>query len=116
MRPHEKNRVPWVPQALLYNAIRPHASLGYKPPAPEVFVPASPRGRCATSIGSPATAGAQTNLKLTCQLDHSVGADQGGKKNLNCYCAAGRKQRPAIFVGLTNQRKCDETYRWLLCR
>jgi putative transposase len=27
-------------QALLYNTIRPHASLGYKPPAPEVFVPA----------------------------------------------------------------------------
>ena len=23
-----------------YNAIRPHESLGYKPPAPEVFVPA----------------------------------------------------------------------------
>ena len=23
-----------------YNPIRPHASLGYKPPAPEVFVPA----------------------------------------------------------------------------
>ena len=23
-----------------YNAIRPHTSLGYKPPAPEVFVPA----------------------------------------------------------------------------
>jgi len=23
-----------------YNAIRPHASLGYKPPAPEAFVPA----------------------------------------------------------------------------
>ena len=22
-----------------YNAVRPHASLGYKPPAPEVFVP-----------------------------------------------------------------------------
>ena len=33
--------------------------------------------------------GGQTNLKPTCQLDHSVGADQGGKKNLNCYCAAG---------------------------
>jgi transposase InsO family protein len=29
-----------------YNTIRPHASLRYKPPAPEVFVPAtSPRGR-----------------------------------------------------------------------
>jgi putative transposase len=27
-----------------YNTIRPHASLGYKPPAPEVFVPAL-RGR-----------------------------------------------------------------------
>jgi hypothetical protein len=25
-----------------YNAIRPHASLGYKPPAPEVFVPVIP--------------------------------------------------------------------------
>src|SRR5215470_2637577 len=24
----------------LYNTIRPHASIGYKPPAPEVFVPA----------------------------------------------------------------------------
>jgi len=23
-----------------YNGVRPHASLGYKPPAPEVFVPA----------------------------------------------------------------------------
>jgi putative transposase len=23
-----------------YNTIRPHASLGYRPPAPEVFVPA----------------------------------------------------------------------------
>src|SRR5208283_2400077 len=27
-------------QTLFYNAVRPHASLGYKPPAPEVFVPA----------------------------------------------------------------------------
>ncbi len=23
-----------------YNAVRPHASLGYRPPAPEVFIPA----------------------------------------------------------------------------
>ena len=23
-----------------YNTVRPHASLGYRPPAPEVFVPA----------------------------------------------------------------------------
>ena len=25
-----------------YNAVRPHASLGYKPPAPEVFTPRCP--------------------------------------------------------------------------
>jgi len=24
----------------LYNSVRPHASLGFRPPAPEVFVPA----------------------------------------------------------------------------
>ena len=36
-----------------YNMIRPHASLGYKPPAPEVFVPT-----------------------FAAYLDHSAGADQ----------------------------------------
>src|SRR5262249_39093454 len=40
-----------------YNTIRPHASIGYKPPAPEVFVPAF------------------ANLKLIFHLDHSAGAD-----------------------------------------
>lgn len=34
---------------LHYNTVRPHESLGYKPPAPEVFVPTSAaRGDCAT--------------------------------------------------------------------
>jgi transposase InsO family protein len=28
-----------------YNTLRPHGSLGYKPPAPEVFVPARPCGQ-----------------------------------------------------------------------
>jgi hypothetical protein len=32
-----------------YNGVRPHASLGFKPPAPEVFVPAF----AARSSGSP---------------------------------------------------------------
>ncbi len=32
-----------------YNTIRPHASLGYKPPAPEVFVP----GLAARSAAQP---------------------------------------------------------------
>ena len=27
-------------QTVLYNTERPHGSLGYKPPAPEVFIPA----------------------------------------------------------------------------
>ena len=35
-----------------YNTIRPHQSLGYKPPAPEVFVPAFRRGAgCARPTG-----------------------------------------------------------------
>jgi len=32
------------PQTKLYNAARPHAPLGYKPPAPEFFVPALAAG------------------------------------------------------------------------
>ena len=46
-----------------YNGVRPHASLGYRAPAPEVFVPAF-------------AAGVETVPKLTLQLDHSMGADQ----------------------------------------
>jgi hypothetical protein len=30
-------------QASLYNTLRPHGSLGYRPPAPEVFIPATAR-------------------------------------------------------------------------
>ena len=63
-----------------YNAVRPHASLGYKPPAPEVFVPRLPHGLCAHSARSAghAAAGAESAAKLTLQPDHSVGADQYG--------------------------------------
>ena len=35
-----------------YNTIRPHASLGYKPPAPEVFLPAFPA--CPAALPRPA--------------------------------------------------------------
>jgi putative transposase len=55
-----------------YNTIRPHASLGYKPPAPEVFVPPSPRGQ----LRYAKPAGETANLKLTFHLDHSAGADR----------------------------------------
>ncbi|ODA93783.1 hypothetical protein BFX40_13520 [Mesorhizobium sp. SEMIA 3007] len=42
-----------------YNTVRPHGSIGFKPPAPEVFIPATPRP-----------------ILLTFTLGHSVGADQ----------------------------------------
>src|SRR6266540_5357580 len=42
--PKTKPRMPWVQQFSKLGSvgvtIRPHASIGYKPPAPEVFVPA----------------------------------------------------------------------------
>jgi hypothetical protein len=55
-----------------YNAVRPHASLGYRAPAPEVFVPilaARPRP------ASPAVA-ARPLHPLTSTPDHPVGAGQ----------------------------------------
>jgi putative transposase len=54
-----------------YNTIRPHASLGYKPPAPEVFLPAFAAWPAALPGPAP-----PANLKLTFHLDHSVGANQ----------------------------------------
>ena len=59
-----------------YNTIRPHASLGYKPPAPEVFVPALAAWPAALPRPAPpATLAPPANPKLTFHLDHSVGAD-----------------------------------------
>src|SRR5262249_4700390 len=59
-----------------YNTIRPHASIGYKPPAPEVFVPAfTSVAGCATPTSSAGHAGETASLKLTFHLDHSAGAD-----------------------------------------
>ena len=62
-----------------YNAVRPHASIGYQAPAPEVFVPAFVRPvgqpRPASSAGH-APAGATASPKLTFHSDHSAGAGQ----------------------------------------
>ena len=56
---------------------RRHASIGYKPPAPEVFVPAFAAWPAALRRPAPpANAGATAKLKLTFHLDHSAGADQ----------------------------------------
>jgi len=66
-----------------YNAIRPHASIGYKPPAPEVFVPAFAAWPAALRRpGSAGHASATAHLKLTFHLDHSVGANQSVVRNL----------------------------------
>ena len=69
-----------------YNTIRPHSSLGYRPPAPEVFVPAFAAWPAAlrlpafrlryVNLAGHAPRGATANSKLTLQMDHSVGADQ----------------------------------------
>ena len=61
-----------------FNTIRPHETLGYKPPAPEVFVPAFaawPAAPRRSGSAGHATAGATANSKLTFHLDHSVGSD-----------------------------------------
>ena len=62
-----------------YNAVRPHASIGYRAPAPEVFVPALAAWPAAQPRPAPPAmlpAGAKTNPKLTFHPDHLVGAGQ----------------------------------------
>jgi hypothetical protein len=65
-------------RAALYNTIRPHASIGYRAPAPEVFVPALaawPAAQPPTRSAGHAPAGAKTHPKLTFKSDHQAGAD-----------------------------------------
>jgi putative transposase len=60
-----------------YNSVRPHGSLGYRPPAPEVFVPAmTARSASQPRPATPPRAGAQAVNALTFQPDQSVGANQ----------------------------------------
>jgi putative transposase len=63
-----------------YNAVRPHGSLGYKPPAPEVFVPAlaGRAGGCAIPASYAARASIEAVNALTFKVDPSVGADHFG--------------------------------------
>ena len=52
-----------------YNTIRLHWSLGYRPPTPEVVMPACTCTICVSSIGR-AHAGATINSELTFKLNH----------------------------------------------
>ena len=54
-----------------YNAIRPHGSLGYRPPAPEMIVPPSWPPGSATPVTQ---LGGETVNALTFQPDQSPGA------------------------------------------
>ena len=72
-----------------YNAVRPHGSLGYRPPAPETIMPPSwPPG----SAPPAAQPGREFGNALTFNLDRSVGADHsagGGDTH-----SGGRSQYP----------------------
>jgi putative transposase len=60
-----------------YNTVRPHASLDYQAPAPEVFVPALaawPHIQPRPASAGRAPAGLSASPKLTLQTDHPVGA------------------------------------------
>ena len=54
-----------------YNTVRPHSSLGYRPPAPETVVPPS---------WPPGQLGGGADHALTFKLDQSVGPDQRGMR------------------------------------
>jgi transposase InsO family protein len=80
-----------------YNAVRPHAALGYKAPAPEVIVPALtawPAPQTPTSSAGHATRGAPTKPKLTLTPDHSSGADQPAR----VWVRPAAKQRPDAAI------------------
>src|SRR5215472_10865117 len=65
-----------------YNAVRPHTSIGYRAPAPEVFTPtflAWPATQTPASYVGHAAAGAKTSPKLTFNPDHLVGAGQDAR-------------------------------------
>ena len=64
-----------------YNTIRPHASLGYKSPAPQVFIPTFARvAGCAMSTGFGGH-DATASLKRTFEVDHYSGANQGDQRH-----------------------------------
>ena len=56
-----------------YNAVRPHSSLGYRPPAPETIIPPS---RPPSSAPPATQLGRGTGNALTFEVDQSTGAAQ----------------------------------------
>ena len=58
-----------------YNTVRPHSSLGYRPPAPEVIMLSTPMP-ARSSRTNRLTAAVSYHTALTFCPDHSVGAGQ----------------------------------------
>ena len=75
-----------------YNTVRPHASLGYRPPAPQVFV--------SGILRVAGCAGARASVKLTFQLDHSMKAGQPTSSNYE------RRQHPIPPVLIGRAVRC----------
>ena len=57
-----------------YNTLRPHGSLGYRPPAPEVFIPQSARAAALPRPASPPALAPRPSC-TNINPDHSLGAD-----------------------------------------
>src|SRR5204863_9820453 len=78
-----------------YNTVRPHASIGYRAPAPEVFVPALAAWPAAQSRPAPPAMlplAPRPDPKLTFDPDHLVGA---GHSSVRFYPLAPRRRRDA---------------------
>lgn len=68
-----------------FNTVRPHGSLGYKPPAPEVFVPTMTARAAALSRPATPPALAEANRTLTFNPDLSAGADHVSEPPKHTY-------------------------------
>jgi putative transposase len=85
-----------------YNTERPHGSLGYKPPAPEVFIPAfAARAGSATPTSAAARASREANHQLTFALDQSLGADQERRAVIKAKREAEHQEQLAAEIERT---------------
>jgi hypothetical protein len=86
-----------------YNTVRPHASLGYRPPAPEVLIPALTAWPAAPlePLRRPGSRGATPHAALTFTPGHSMGADHHRVVARQC---AAHKMRQLGSVSVTTKK------------
>lgn len=58
-----------------YNTLRPHGSLGDRPPAPDVFIPGSTREAALPQPAFPPALASGKPISTTLDPEHSMGAD-----------------------------------------